>query len=84
MIEFDVQFQNAQNMNVSFSESDTFSCSMDGVIVGDYSGAYSVIPSQAQQTLPTSGKICEMDIVVEPIPSNYGLITWNGSTLTVS
>ena len=84
MIEFDVQFQNAQNMDVSFSESDTFSCSMDGVIVGDYEGSYVATPSAERQTLPTSGKILTMDIVVEPIPSNYGLITWNGSTLTVS
>ena len=84
MIEFDVQFQNAQSMDVSFSEGETFSCSMDGVIVGDYAGSYVATPGETQQTLPTSGKICEMDIVVEPIPSNYGLITWNGSTLTVS
>lgn len=73
-----------QNMDVSFSESDAFNCSMDGVIVGDYEGSYVATPSAERQMLPTSGKILTMDIVVEPIPSNYGLITWNGSTLTVS
>lgn len=79
-----VRFQDAQSMDVRLSEDSGFSCSMDGVIVGDYEGSYVATPSAEQQTLPTSGKILTMDIVVEPIPSNYGLITWNGSTLTVS
>ena len=83
MTEFDVQFQNAQSMDVSFSEGETFSCSMDGVIAGDYSGSYLVTPGEEQQTLSTSGKICELDIVVEAIPSNYGRIEYNGSTITV-
>ena len=83
MSEFDVQFQNAQDMDVSFSEGDAFSCKMDGVIVGDYAGSYTATPGEEPQTLPTSGKICEMDIVVEAIPSNYGRIEYNGSTITV-
>ena len=79
-----VQFQDAQSMDVRLSEDSGFSCSIDGVIVADYDGSYSVTPSAERQMLPTSGKILTMDIVVEPIPSNYGLITWNGSELTVS
>lgn len=71
MIEFDVQFQNAQNMDVSFSESDTFSCSMDGVIVSDYPGPYEVEPTENTQSLITSGKILASDITVDAIPSDY-------------
>lgn len=49
-----------------------------------YSGSTRVIPSTQQQTLETAGLTVVENIIVEPIPSNYGLITWNGSTLTVS
>lgn len=49
-----------------------------------YHGDYSVTPTSYAQTLPTAGHTLRGDIVVEPIPSNYGLITYNGSTITVS
>ncbi len=49
-----------------------------------YDGPMEVTPTQETQTLDTEMKSVLGDIVVNPIPSNYGLITWNGSTLTVS
>ena len=49
-----------------------------------YEGSYSVTPTTETQELPTSGKLLARDITVDPIPSNYGLITWSGSILTVS
>ena len=49
-----------------------------------YEGPYSVTPSQHQQVLSTAGMELAHDVTVAPIPSNYGLITWNGSALTVS
>ena len=49
-----------------------------------YTGAYSVTPSNQPVTLPTNGKVLLQNVVVNPIPSNYGLITWNGAFLTVS
>ena len=49
-----------------------------------YSGAYEVTPTQERQRLDTSGKVLTADIIVDAIPNCYGLITWNGSTLTVS
>lgn len=49
-----------------------------------YSGEYEFTPSSVAQTIPTANKTLEEDIIINPIPSNYGLITWNGSTLTVS
>ena len=51
---------------------------------GSYHGATEVTPSEETQVLPTAGEMLSSDITVNPIPSNYGLITWNGSTLTVS
>lgn len=49
-----------------------------------YRGAYTVTPTSQQQTLHTKDLLADDDITIEPIPSNYGLITWDGSTLTVS
>lgn len=49
-----------------------------------YKGPYSVTPTRAPQTLATEGKLMTMNVVVEAIPKNYGLITWDGSILTVS
>lgn len=53
-------------------------------ITGIYGGPYEVTPAQSSQTLSTEKMILAHNIVVNPIPSNYGLITWDGSTLTVS
>lgn len=49
-----------------------------------YTGATEVTPTQYTQVLNTNGKMVITNITVNPIPSNYGLVTWNGSVLTVS
>ena len=49
-----------------------------------YLGETEVTPSAETQILPTDGLMMTSNVTVNPIPSNYGLITWNGSTLTVS
>ena len=50
----------------------------------EYDGPYEVTPTNVAQTLATRGLLSTADIVVNPIPSNYGLIQWNGAVLTVS
>lgn len=91
----DADLTQTQTIDVAFTESadfvcgveqgEDFICEMGGEVPsGDYDGPYSVTPSQQTQTLPTTNKTLSQSIVVEPIPSNYGLITWNGTTLTVS
>ena len=52
--------------------------------VSDYAGPYEATPTREAQTFPTAGRRMASDFTVGPIPSNWGLITWNGSTLTVS
>lgn len=49
-----------------------------------YTGTYEVTPSSETQTLDTDSFYMTGNIIINPIPDNYGLITWNGSTLTVS
>lgn len=78
-----------QENKVSFSVTDTNSATFTAeqgipIYPSAYTGAYEVTPSQETQTLPTEGLMMTRDVTVNPIPNNYGLITWNGSTLTVS
>lgn len=49
-----------------------------------YTGDYTVTPSAETQTLSTEGLMMTSNVTVNPIPSNYGLITYNGSVITVS
>lgn len=54
------------------------------VQVEKYTGPYAFTPSEAEQVIGIAYKQAISDIVVDPIPQNYGRITWNGSVLTVS
>ena len=49
-----------------------------------YAGAYEFTPTQNAQTIAISGLKAAQDIIIDPIPSNYGLVTWNGSFLRIS
>lgn len=49
-----------------------------------YDGQTEVTPTQETQVLQTTNRTVVSNIIVNSIPSNYGKITWNGSTLTVS
>lgn len=49
-----------------------------------YTGETELTPTQYTQTLNTENTTILENITINPIPTNYGLITWNGSTLTVS
>lgn len=79
-----VIFDEGQNFDVNLSEDGEFDVEFSGVPKGTYTGEYSVTPSDERQYLPTEGKTLTQDIVVEPIPSNYGLVTWDGSILMIS
>lgn len=50
----------------------------------DYEGEYHFTPGQETQTLETRNRVLRERIVIDPIPRNYGLITYNGRTITVS
>lgn len=52
--------------------------------VNPYTGDYEVTPNTETQTLLTNSKYMTDNVVINPIPSNYGLVTWDGSVLTVS
>ena len=56
----------------------------DVAVMPAYQGAYEVTPGDEPQTLHTNGLMMDRDLTVGAIPSNYGLITYDGSTITVS
>ena len=49
-----------------------------------YEGAYEFVPSSETQTIQINHKMATANIIIDPIPTNYGLVTWNGSVITVS
>lgn len=49
-----------------------------------YDGDYTFTPTQTEQTIQIKDLMAREDITIEAIPNNYGLITYNGSTITVS
>lgn len=53
------------------------------VDVDPYEGPVTVTPSEETQVLATAGLRMLEDVTVNPIPSNYGRISRDGSILTV-
>lgn len=50
-----------------------------------YTGEYEVIPSEAEQTLDTSGKLMSGNVVVKAIPKEYGRVTYdNRKVITIT
>ena len=78
-----------QTVNVAIGGS-SVSVSTDTPIVKEYierpsyEGEYTVTPSQETQILHTKWLKMDDNVTVNQIPSNYGLITYNGSILTIS
>lgn len=54
------------------------------IIPMQYEGEYTFTPSEETQVAPTGAHWLAEDITIAPIPTNYGLITWDGHKITVS
>jgi len=69
----------------SFYLNGSLECSPGGA---PYPGPYTVTPSLEIQILNTSNKLMTSNVTIAKIPgtleNNYGKITWDGSTITVS
>lgn len=81
---FDVSFQENDNFVCSMESDENFPVDFGDAVSKEYQGSYHVTPTSSEQTLYTANRVLSQNITIDPIPSNYGLITWNGSTLTVS
>lgn len=50
-----------------------------------YEGATEITPTRSTQVFPTAGQVVLTDLIVNPIPRNYGLITdLGGGRISVS
>lgn len=86
-IVLDVQIAEQYEADVSV---DSVEAETDGSIVinkivaDEFEGAYEYTPSNETQTIPIAQKKAVRNITINPIPQNYGLITWNGAFLHIS
>lgn len=81
-------FQGGETLTASFASESGLTASIESTVyvptIDDYAGSYEVTPSGVTQTLLTEGLRMKHNVTINPVPSNYGRITWNGSTITVS
>lgn len=50
----------------------------------DYEGGTTFTPSQETQIIPTRHTVLLSDITINPIPSNYGRITYSGGIISIT
>lgn len=74
---YTANFDNNENFHADFGE-------VTSILPDPYDGEYEITPSQEQQVLETANKSMARNVVINPIPSNYGLVEWNGTVLMIS
>ena len=83
--QFDVVFGSEEPFVCAMTDETAFTVSMgEAFLPEEYHGSVDITPTNSVQVIGTQGKLLADDIIIEPIPSNYGLITYNGSYITVS
>lgn len=50
----------------------------------DYEGETVFTPTEYTQTIPTGHTVLLSDITINPIPSNYGRITYSGGIISIT
>lgn len=87
MVDIALEVEDGAEYALSLDDDVGMALSLGDVFVNggrSYEGPYEVTPSRHVQVLPTSGRKMDDDVTVNPIPQNYGLVTWDGAVLTVS
>ena len=75
------------SIDAELSEVETISAEITiptYINVDVYDGEYEFAPTTETQVINTTNKTLTNNIVISPIPSNYGRITWDGGRLTIS
>ena len=54
------------------------------IVFPEYTGSTEYTPTQTAQVAFTAGKVVLDNITINPIPSNYGLITYQGNIITIT
>ena len=81
-----LQFETEQEIDLIMEAGAGFDLVIDSVAqeYPTYDGATEFTPTQETQTVQTARKVLLENITINPIPQNYGLITYNGRIITVS
>lgn len=82
--DMDISFETDGEMSVSNTLEGEYGDFRAVTQTDTYTGETEVTPSEEIQILYTEGKLVVSNITVNPIPNNYGLITWTGSHIIVS
>ena len=48
-----------------------------------YRGTYEFTPTGETQTVAVQNKVMLQDITINPIPNNYGKVSWDGATIMI-
>lgn len=84
-IEVDFDFDRPEIEAIFYTKPQIIEAEFNGIPApASYHGEYSVTPSEDGQTISTAGLLMNEDLVIAPIPTNYGLITQYGNTVRVS
>ena len=79
--QFHIGFEESSGFSVNFSEDSGFHADLfEGHL---FEGETDFTPTDEVQTISTKGLVLPENIVINPIPSNYGHIAWNGAVLMV-
>lgn len=55
-----------------------------GTPVPKYTGPYEFTPTAETQVVAIEAKMATENITINPIPQNYGLVTYNGRIITIT
>lgn len=84
---FNVAFSGSESFKATFTPQEEMTAEfgeyVEVPIADYYSGDYEITPTEQTQLIDCGGLVSLRDFVINPIPSNYGRITWDGSVLTV-
>lgn len=84
-IKLKVQETNNVKLNITDSDAARFKADEGIPIYPEaYTGTYEVTPTRETQILATDHLMMNDNVTINPIPPQYGLITYNGSIITVS
>lgn len=74
MADFEVKFTEAQKSTFKAEMGEVHTLSVGAA---PYDGPYSVTPKTEPQILETKDKRMTENVVIEPIPKEYGLVTYD-------
>lgn len=52
-------------------------------LANEYTGDYEFTPNDETQIIEIANRKATENIIINPVPFNYGRIDWNGTTITV-